>query len=338
MLPMRARQWWYKYSDEAEVVPPATRLRNKRKRQEKQKQIFKECMEIMHSDKRRKNNQNSQHTAPAQSNQIPEPGNTLLVKKCHCGKDLLTNNDNTPMIQCDWCQTWLHISCTRLEPDTDLPETFFCLDCNTRALNAPRKRKRRKTAISMKIKNRIQHHQADPPTATWTCTSCTYELNNPDERTCGICHTKRPKNKGPVKDTWWLGRVLPANALQNPDNTTQPTHTTVTTPAPDIITRVQDNVKYPAHIPATTRKPQKQRTKPSAAARISLPAPTIPPHAETTRSQTTKPTTQTPTHPLSSHTLVPHPPTKTHCTQPTSPQKPQNKRKRKGTVHFNPIF
>jgi hypothetical protein len=207
MLPMRARQWWYKYSDEAEVVPPATRLRNKRKRQEKQKQIFKECMEIMHSDKRRKNNQNSQHTAPAQSNQIPEPGNTLLVKKCHCGKDLLTNNDNTPMIQCDWCQTWLHISCTRLEPDTDLPETFFCLDCNTRALNAPRKRKRRKTAISMKIKNRIQHHQADPPTATWTCTSCTYELNNPDERTCGICHTKRPKNKGPVKDTWWVGRV-----------------------------------------------------------------------------------------------------------------------------------
>jgi hypothetical protein len=42
MLPMRARQWWLTYKDEAEVDPPATCLRNKRKRQEKQKQIFNE--------------------------------------------------------------------------------------------------------------------------------------------------------------------------------------------------------------------------------------------------------------------------------------------------------
>ena len=89
MLPMRARQWWYKYSDDAEVIPAATRLRNKRKRQEKQKQIFKECMEVMHN-KRRKGNQSSQPAIQAQNDPASAPQSlTSFTKNCYCGKDLL---------------------------------------------------------------------------------------------------------------------------------------------------------------------------------------------------------------------------------------------------------
>jgi hypothetical protein len=327
MLPMRARQWWYKYNDEAEIVPPATRLRNKRKRQEKQKQIFKECMDIMHNKphKRRKGNQNSQHAISAQNNPIPEAQSTPRVKICHCGHDLLTNNDGTPMIQCEACQTWLHISCTRLEPDTDLPDTFFCLDCNTRALNAPRKRKRRELAISMKVRSRIQQHKADPPTATWTCNTCTYHLNNSDEGSCGICHTKRPKNKKTVKESWWSGRVLPANALQKPDNPTEPT--TQNASASDIIKKVQDKIKYSTQMPAVTRITSSRKTKPSTATQTLPPAPARSTYPQTTVPQATGPTIQTLT----------SPPKKARLTQPTPPQNPKNKRRRQETRNTSMI-
>jgi hypothetical protein len=333
MLPTRARQWWYKYNDEAEAVPPATRLRNKRKRQEKQKHIFKECMEVMHNrhNKRHKNNQNSQHKNLIQDNQIPAPQKTPPVKKCQCGKDLLTKNDNTPMIQCDSCQTWLHLSCTSLEQYTDLPDTFSCQGCDTRALNAPRKRKRRKIAISMKIKSRIKNHQANPPTATWTCTTCTYELNNPEERACGICHAKRPKTKVPVKEIWWVGRVLPANALQKPNNPSQLEPLTHTPQASDVIARVQDKVKYSAQIPAIIRKTSNKRAKPSTSTQTSPPAPARPTYSQTTGPRAAKQTVQPPTNPLTNIALAPHPYTKAQCIQHKAPQKPRNKRKRQET-------
>jgi hypothetical protein len=275
MLPMRARQWWYKYSEKAEAVPPATRLRNKRKRREKQKQIFKECMDIMHNKvhKRRKGNQSSQQAIPAQNNPIPEAQSTPPVGICHCGNDILTNNDGTPMIQCDSCQTWLHISCSRLEDDADLPDTFFCLCCDTRAANATRKKKRRKIAISMKIKCRIQQHQEILPTTTWTCPSCTYDLNNPDEQSCSICNIKRPRNKTPAQETRWVSRVLPTNALQKADSAVQPPAHSV--PAFDIISRVQNKAKDLTHEPVTSRKKNKRKT-PTASARPLLPLPTKP--------------------------------------------------------------
>ena len=103
---------------DAEVIPPATRLRNKRKRQEKQTQLFKECMDVMHN-KRRKGNQNSQPAIQAHwDNPAPAPQSTSIMENCYCGKDLLTNNDDTSTIQCDTCQTWLHISCTSLGEDS----------------------------------------------------------------------------------------------------------------------------------------------------------------------------------------------------------------------------
>jgi hypothetical protein len=52
-LTMRARQWWYKYSDNAEIIPPVKRLQNKRKRQEQRKKLFVESMEAMPQNKRR---------------------------------------------------------------------------------------------------------------------------------------------------------------------------------------------------------------------------------------------------------------------------------------------
>jgi hypothetical protein len=52
-LPMRARQWWYRYSDKAESIPPDKHLQNKRKRQETGKKLFAESMEAMPQSKRR---------------------------------------------------------------------------------------------------------------------------------------------------------------------------------------------------------------------------------------------------------------------------------------------
>jgi hypothetical protein len=46
-LPMRARQWWYKHSDNTEIIPPVKRLQNKRERQEKRKRLFAKSMEAM---------------------------------------------------------------------------------------------------------------------------------------------------------------------------------------------------------------------------------------------------------------------------------------------------
>jgi hypothetical protein len=229
------------------------------------------------------------------------------------------------MIQCEACQTWLHISCTGLEPDTDLPDTFFCLDCNTRALNAPRKHKRRISAISMKVKSRIQQHKADPPTATWTCNSCTYQLNNSDERACCICHTKRPQSKKPVKESGWSGRVLPANALQKPDNHIEPTTQNASTS--DIIKKVQDNVKYPAQMPAVRRITSSKKTKPSTPTQTLPPAPARPTYPQTTVPQAAKSTIQTPTSPLEQARLG----------QTTPPQNPTNKRKRQETRNTSMI-
>jgi hypothetical protein len=104
----------------------------------------------------------------------------------------------------------------------NITDNFRHHRCQTLSANSEQKRNKRRTAITMKTKCRIRQKEANPSTETRSCSCCTYARNTPQEVSCGICHTKRPRTKAPTKEPRWSGSILPANALQKPANPGHP--------------------------------------------------------------------------------------------------------------------
>jgi hypothetical protein len=58
------------------------------------------------------------------------------------------------------------------------------------------------------------------PTETWTCPCCTWPENPVLEPVCEICTTEQPKDKAPVKESWWIGRFEPASSASSEPHST----------------------------------------------------------------------------------------------------------------------